>query len=396
MDKNSRKYTAFCTDRGLFEYNCMPFGLKNAPATYQRMMNELLEGLEDFSLVYQDDVLVYSQSFKEHKEHLREVLSRFRKVGLTILSSKCQFGKQYVKFLGHVVSENGIQMNPEKVATIQAFGIPTTRKQLRGFLGLVGWYHNFVERFADLAEPLYALCSPKQKFKWTPRAQEAFEKMKAAVIEDLVLAHPMFGKPFILRTDASNTGVGAVLSQVDNAREEKVVSFASKILDKAQRNYTTSEKECYAIIFALEKFREYLDGHEFVLQTDNKALIYLDSMKSSNQRLMRWSWKLQEWSPYIQYIKGRDNVVADFLSRNSIPDETVVDQDAEYMYPPVYRCNLALTCNLDKNTIRIHQKTSRDEMQKCYSSLEYQILNDITYKLTGHKTLPVIPTSLVP
>src|SRR5665811_207951 len=214
--------------------------------------------------------------------------------------------------------------------------------------------------------------------------------------DSLVLAHPIFGKPFVLRTDASNTGVGAVLSQVNDSGEEKVVSFASKMLDKAQRNYTTSEKECYAIVYALEKFREYLDGHEFVLQTDNKALIYLDSRKNSNQRLMRWSWKLQEWSPFIQYIKGRDNVVADFLSRNSIPDETVVDQDAEYMYPPVYRCNLALTYNLDRDTIRKHQNSSKEEMLKNYASTNYQILNDITYKLTGHKTLPVIPTSLVP
>jgi hypothetical protein len=193
MDQRSKKYTPFCTDRGLFEYNCMPFGLKNAPATYQRMMNELLKGLNDFCLVYQGDVLVFSKTFKEHKMHIRAVLEKFREAGLTLISKKCQFGKQYVKFLGHVVSSNGIGMNPEKVSAIKACPIPNTRRQLRGFLGMIGWYFNFFERYADLAKPLYELCKPSRKFKWTPDANKAFQKLKDAIVHDLVLAHPMFG-----------------------------------------------------------------------------------------------------------------------------------------------------------------------------------------------------------
>jgi hypothetical protein len=263
MDRRSKKCTAFCTNRGLFEYNCMPFGLKNAPATYQRMMNELLGELGEFCLVYQDDVLVFSKTFAEHKKHLKAVLEKFREAGLTLTAKKCQFGKSSVKFLGHVVSSKGIGMNPEKVDAIKACLVPTTRRQLRAFLGMIGWYSNFVERYADLAKPLYELTKPSRKFRWTPEANKAFQGLKNAIIYDLVLAHPIFGKPFILRTDASNYGVGAVLSQIDESGAERAVSFASKVLDKAQINYTTSEKECYAIVYSLEKFREYLEGHEY-------------------------------------------------------------------------------------------------------------------------------------
>jgi hypothetical protein len=405
MDRRSKKYTAFCTDRGLFEYNCMPFGLKNAPATYQRMMNELLGELGEFCLVYQDDVLVFSKTFAEHKKNLKAVPEKFREAGLTLTAKKCQFGKSSVKFLGHVVSSNGIGMNPEKVDAIKACQVPTTRRQLRAFLGMIGCYSNFVERYADQAKPLYELTKPSKKFNWTPEASKAFQGLKDAIIHDLVLAHPIFGKPFILRTDASNYGVGAVLSQIDESGAERVVSFASKVLDKAQINYTTSEKECYAIVYSLEKFREYLEGHEFVLQTDNKALTYLESMRNSNQRLMRWSWKLQEWSPYIQYIKGRDNVVADYLSRYPGSDDTSVEREPDYMYPPlnatrVSRANsrsiLRLTCDIDRENLRKAQLEAGSSFSEKYASDEYVKVNNVLYKISGNKLLPVIPDCLVP
>lgn len=190
--------------------------------------------------------------------HLRQVLERYRRVNLTLKGSKCQFGRKTVKFLGHIVSETGISMDPEKVQAIRDFAEPKTRKELRAFLGMVGWYHNFVRRFADLAEPLYALTSPKRRFSWSPKAAKAFQNMKDAMIEDLVLAHPIFDKPFIVRTDAAKVGVGATLSQINDDGEEKVICFASKSLSHAQQNYSTPEQECYAIVFALEKFRIYI------------------------------------------------------------------------------------------------------------------------------------------
>src|SRR5579875_2114930 len=184
MDPRSRQYTAFCTERGLFEYNCMPFGLKNAPATFQRMMGELLRGLEGFTLVYQDDVLVFSKTFEEHLGHIVSVLERFRQAGLTIKGAKCQFGQSQIKFLGHIVSENGLGMRPEKVATIKAFPLPKTRKQLRSFLGAIGWYRHFIEKFADIAAPLNALTSAKVPFRVTPEVEHAFHQLKEAVCED--------------------------------------------------------------------------------------------------------------------------------------------------------------------------------------------------------------------
>jgi transposase InsO family protein len=245
---------------------------------------------------------------------------------------------------------------------------------------MIGWYHRFVERFADIAKPLYELTKTNRKFKWTSEADLAFIKMKEAIIQDLVLAHPIFGKPFILRTNASDFGVGAVLSQTDEFGEERVVSFASKVLDKAQTNYTTSEKECYAIIF-----------------------LYLESMRNTNQKLMRWSWKLQEWSPNIQYIKGKDNFVADFLSRNPGHDAAVVDREPEYMFPPIRtnhvslpRSNLLLTCNIDRDTIRKHQVDAGDTFSDIYISDEFVKLNGIIYKVYETKVVPVIPESLIP
>lgn len=226
-------------------------------------------------------------------------------------------------------------MDPEKVRAIQNFEFPSTRKLLKTFLGMIQWYHGFIDHMAILAEPLYRLTSVKSVYRETPAAKRAFHDLKAAFLKEVVLAHPISGKPFILRTDASNVGVGAYISQLDEFGEEKVISFASKTFTPAERNYSTAEQECYGILFGLEKFREYLDGHEFILQTDNQALTYLDSMKNTNARLMRWSLKLQEWSPYIQHIKGKDNCVADFLSRNPGTDNTEVDKEEEYMYPPI-------------------------------------------------------------
>jgi hypothetical protein len=257
---------------------------------------------------------------------------------------------------------------------------------------MVGWYHGFIDHIALVAEPLYALTSPKRKYQPTPKAIAAFEELKALFLKEVVLAHPIFGRPFLLRTDASVRGVGAYISQLDDEGNERVISFASKIFNSAETNYSTPEQECYGIIFGLEKFREYLDGHEFVLQTDNQALTYLESMKNTNRRLMRWSWKLQEWSPFIQHIKGRDNCVADFLSRNPVSDPLDVDKEHDYMFPPIQACHLQLKCKMTREVLLHHQQQHQQEMTKFYSSPEFCKILGITYR---HQTdsdglLPVI------
>jgi hypothetical protein len=394
MDPESRKYTAFSTNNQLYEFKRMAFGLKNAGATFQRLMNETLKGLENFCMVYQDDILVFSESFAEHLNHLETVLQRLKKAGITLSSSKCYFGKEKLKFLGHIISSKGLEKSTEKVDAILKLRTPRNKKDVRSFLGAVGYYRHFIPMLASLADPLYSIISIKSKFRWTDKEQSAFVQIKQAVCDDVVLSHPDFTKPFVLRTDACGTGVGAVLSQLNDAGEERPIAFASKTLNPAQRRYLSNEQECYAIIYGLNKFREYLDGYEFVLQTDNSALTYLDTMKNTNKRLMNWAWLLQEWSPCIQHVRGRDNTVSDFLSRFSINDETEINDEPSYMHPPMALTG-TLTCNIDKTILR--QEQQKDDNILSLPSTnpdDYACLNNIVYKKTNNKFLPCIPLSL--
>ncbi|CAL8129503.1 unnamed protein product [Orchesella dallaii] len=384
-----KKYTAFRTRKGLYQYNVMPQGLKNSPATFQRLMNKVLKGMDAFVFVYQDDILIFSKNFDDHLLHIQQVLNRLKSANLTVSSSKCHFGREKVKFLGHIISTEGIQRNPEKVTAVLAIPTPRTRRQLRSFLGAIGWFRHFLPQMADIAHPLYELLSGKKKFTWSAAAQEAMHNLKTLVSEDVMLHHPNFNKEFVLQTDAANNGVGAVLLQTDLNDMERPIAFASKSFTKSQLNYSTVEKECYAIIFALDKFSEYLDGASFSIKTDNQAITYLNSMKNSNSKLMRWAMKIQEWCPSITHIKGRDNVVADFLSRNPVDD---TEEEACLSINTL----LTLTCDLDKKKL----KQEQDKDSKCKTLLlshpdRFCDLNGIIYKkLKNKKVVPVIPESL--
>jgi len=289
VQEGSKVYTAFRTRTGLYEYNVMPFGLKNSPATYQRIMNDLLGEYYSFCLVYQDDIIVFSRSFKDHINHLEQIFKILEQAGITLARHKCTFGAQTVKFLGHIVSTNGIKMNPAKVDAVQAYPQPKTRKELRKFLGVVNFYHHFIDKIGEKAAPLYELCSTKRRFNWTQTQQEAFETLKKAICNELELNYPDFNKPFILRTDASNYEVSGKLSQTDHFGNERVISFASKTLNSAPKNYSTVEKELYAIVFSLNKFYLYLDAQDFSIETNSQALTYLSFIKNTSQHLMRWA-----------------------------------------------------------------------------------------------------------
>lgn len=386
LRERDKKFSAFRTRKGHYHYNVMPQGMKNSPATFQRLMNKVLKGMDAYVFVYQDDILIFSKSFDEHVMHINNVLERLRKANLTIQSQKCQFGRDKVKFLGHIISSNGIERNPDKVAAILNIPPPTNRKQLRKFLGAVGWFRHFLREMAIIAQPLYELLTPKKKYKWTDAAQTAFIKLKEVVSEEVILHHPNFNKPFLVRTDAANTGVGAVLLQEDDNNTERPVCFASKTLNSAQQNYSAVEKECYAIIFALEKFAEYLDGTTFSIQTDNQAVTYLNKMKNTNSRLMRWAWKIQEWCPSITHIKGRDNVIADLLSRNPLEPELEEDRISA----------LTLTCNLDKSTLKKEQKKDPACRQQLLANPDqFCEVGEIIYKkLKNDKLVPYIPKTL--
>ena len=251
--------TAFICKSGLFEFVRMPFGLCNAPSTFQRAMDILLTGLNwKFALIYIDDILVFSRNFEEHLAHLELVLQRLSNAQFTVKLSKCFFGREEVSYLGHVVNSQGIKPDPAKLAAVGDFKVPINLTEVRSFLGLTTYYHRFVPAYATVAEPLYYLQKKNVHFVWTEKCQTAFDHIKKMLVSSPTLRYPNFEREFIVMTDASNVGLGAVLSQVDDNKVEYAISYASRALSAEERNYSTTEKECLAVLFSIKTFRPYL------------------------------------------------------------------------------------------------------------------------------------------
>jgi deoxyuridine 5'-triphosphate nucleotidohydrolase len=302
-----RPKTAFITTEGLYEFNVMPFGLTNAPATFQRLMNKVFKNqLNKFVIIYLDDTNVYSTTFEDHLLHLRIVFDKLRQSGLKLQPSKCHFGKTSLAFLGHVISKDGIKPDPAKISAVKNFPKPHNLTVLRGFLGLASYYRRFVKDFAKIAAPLHQLMRKDQPFIWTTEHQEVFEELKHRLISAPILIYPDFDKPFILYTDASSFGLGAVLSQKAEDEKEHVVTYASKRTDNTQKNYYASELECLAVVWAIQLFRPYLQSNiPFTLVTDHSALKGLFNKSKISGKLARWIMTLNEYNFKIEHRKGR-------------------------------------------------------------------------------------------
>ncbi|CAM5076411.1 unnamed protein product [Natator depressus] len=274
LDESAKERSAFTTHLGLYEFNVLPFGLRNAPATFQRLVDGLLAGLGEYAVAYLDDVAIFSDSWADHLEHLQKVLERIREAGLTVKAKKCQIGLNRVTYLGHQVGQGTISPLQAKVDAIQRWPVPKSKKQVQSFLGLAGYYRRFVPHYSQIAAPLTDLTKKKQPnaVQWTEKCQKAFNKLKATLMSDPVLRAPDFDKPFLVTTDASERGVGAVLMQKGPDQEFHPVVFLSKKLSERESNWSITEKECYAIVYALEKLRPYVWGRRFHLQTDHAAL----------------------------------------------------------------------------------------------------------------------------
>ncbi|CAM5090469.1 unnamed protein product [Natator depressus] len=324
LDESAKERSAFTTHLGLYEFNVLPFGLRNAPATFQRLVDGLLAGLGEYAVAYLDDVAIFSDSWADHLEHLQKVLERIREAGLTVKAKKCQIGLNRVTYLGHQVGQGTISPLQAKVDAIQKWPVPKSKKQVQSFLGLAGYYRRFVPHYSQIAAPLTDLTKKKQPnaVQWTEKCQKAFNKLKATLMSDPVLRAPDFDKPFLVTTDASERGVGAVLMQKGPDQEFHPVVFLSKKLSERESNWSITEKECYAIVYALEKLRPYVWGRRFHLQTDHAALKWLHTVKETNKKLLRWSLALQDFDFDIQHISGASNKVADALSRESFPEST--------------------------------------------------------------------------
>jgi len=316
MANEDRPKTAFRTPIGLYQFTKMPFGLQNACATYGRMMRRVLDGMEQTDN-FVDDVLTFTEGWQRQLQELHELFCRVRQAGLTVKPSKCFFGYNKIEYVGHVVGQGQLRTIEDKVTQIVNSPVPRTKTQLRAFLGLSGYYRRFVPSYAMVAPPLTDLLKKgaPNKLQWERPQDTAFSQLKAALSSEHVLRLPDCNKQFVVRTDASDIGLGAMLLQ---EHEDGIfpVMYSSRKLNAAERNYSVIERECLAIVWAISKLHLYLYGRSFVLQTEHRPLLYLDQAKMTNPRVMTWALALQPYRYRTESIRGADNVGADFLSRS--------------------------------------------------------------------------------
>lgn len=307
--------TAFRTHSGHYEFLVMPFGLTNAPATFQAIMNDIFRAyLRKFVLVFFDDILVYSLTWEDHLQHLEVVLGTLQVHQLKANGKKCQFGQTAVEYLGHVVSQFGVAMDPSKVSSIIRWPVPKSIKAVRGFLGLTGYYRRFIKDYGKIAQPLTTLLKKEtgDKFAWPDGAHNAFEALKTAVTNSPVLVTPDFSRPFIIECDASGVGIGAVLHQ-----GQRPIAYFSKGLSGQTLAKSTYEKELMALVLAIQHWRPYLVGRRFTVRTDHRSLRHLLQQRITTPSQQNWVAKLMGYDFEVEYKPGRVNNVADAMSRQN-------------------------------------------------------------------------------
>jgi hypothetical protein len=330
------KKTAFSGPTGKYEFLRLPMGLKNSPAIFQRMLDDILrDEIGKSCFVYIDDIICFSDSFENHLKDLDKILSKLEAANLKIHPEKCAWAKTSLKYLGFIVTENGIKPDPEKTETILRLAFPDTLKKLKSFIGMVNYYRKFIKDCSKILKPLNQLTnlgqfisknqSEKIKIQQTQEALESFEKIKRALTSVDVLSFPDINKPYLLTTDASNTAIGAVLAQKDG-RQTKPIQFLSRALSKTEQNYSTIEKELLAITWAVDHLNNYLYGNKVTIFTDHKPLTFTLKSNNNNDKLTRWISRINQCDNEIIYKPGKDNVVADFLSRTELNTLTDVTQ----------------------------------------------------------------------
>lgn len=318
MAPEDKEKSAFSVAQGQFQWTVLPFGLRNAGGIFSRFMRKLLQGIDpDAVSNFIDDIMIATDTWERHLEILGQVLDRLEQENITAKPSKCFLGYRNLSFLGHEISVGMIQPEEDKLEKIRDAEQPKTKKDLRAFLGLVGFYRRFIPQFAEIALPLTDRTKKgcPELVKWTEECERAFRTLKGKLIAKPIMILPDVNKPFVLRTDASDRGIGAVLMQ-DQGEGLHPVAYASKKLLDAETRYATIEKECMAIVWGVKKFEPYLYGTKFIIETDHKPLLYLQKSKTENGRLMRWALQLQQYTYTVRVIAGKDNVGADYLSRS--------------------------------------------------------------------------------
>lgn len=315
MEEKDKSKTAFSTHMGLFQFKVLPFGMCNAPSCYERLIELVLRGLRwEKCLCYLDDIIVFGKSFDQALENLKLVFDRLKASNLTLKPSKCVLFQKEVPFLGHIVSDKGIQCDPSKLDKVRDWPVPKNVSDVRSFLGLAGYYRRFIPEFSTIATPLTYLTRKGKKFCWTIDCQNSFENLKKLLCSAPILAYPDSTAEFILDTDASMSGIGAVLSQNQNG-EEKVIAYASRTLNQSQVRYCTTYKELLAVVTFIRQYRHFLWGRHFTIRTDHASLIWLKNFKNPEGILARWLSVLETYDFSIQHRPGRFHCNADGLSR---------------------------------------------------------------------------------
>ena len=352
IEEADKQKTAFTTPMGFYECNRLPFGLTNAPATFQRLMEKCMGDLHlKECLIYLDDIIVFSSTFEEHLERLERVLNRLIEYGLKLKPSKCNFFMKEVKYLGHVISERGIETDPDKIKALQEWPVPSNITELRSFLGFAGYYRRFVKNYSKIAGPLYSLTggrpvkrrkTKKTKPKlvpppwhWSEECQQAFEELKYRLSQPPILGYVDFTQPFVVHTDASTKGLGAALCQ-DQDGQTRVIAYASRALSKSERNYPAHKLEFLALKWAVtQKFHHYLYGNTFEVHTDNNPLTYVTTTAKLDATGHRWLAALSTFNFKIRYKPGKHNGDADGLSRRPHPEEPTDDDTQELSIPAI-------------------------------------------------------------
>lgn len=330
LEENSKERTAFAIPgRGLYQFVTMPFGLCGAPATWQRFVDTVLGAdLEPNVFVYLDDIIIVTSSLERHLEVLAEIFKRIRAAKLTLNKEKCKFCRPELRYLGYVVSANGLRVDPEKIKAIVEIPVPRNQKEVRQFTGMASWYRRFIPNFATRLHPLTSLLRRKSKFEWTSEAEQSFHDIKSCLVTAPILSCPDFAKTFTVSCDASGVGIGAVLSQQYD-QGEGVVAYASRTLTKQEQKFSATQRECLAVIWAVEKFRPYVEGTKFTVVTDHYSLLWLNTLKDPTGRLGRWALRLQAYDFNLVHRKGQENVVPDLLSRSTPPARDCQSQPSE-------------------------------------------------------------------
>ena len=321
VEEDSKKYLTINTHKGLFTYQRLPFGITSSPAIFQRAMEQILQGL-DGVLCYQDDILITGENDDVHLQNLDKVLQRVEEYGLRVNQGKCEFFKKSLKFLGHVIDSTGLHTSPDKVKAIIDAPCPTNVAQLRSFLGLINYYGRFLPNLSTVLHPLNQLLQKDWKWSWTPTCNIAFTEAKKLIASNRVLTHFDSNLPIKLACDASSYGIGAVISHTMSDGSEKPIAFASRTLNKSERNYAQIEKEALSLVYGVKKFHQYLYGQKFTLVTDHQPLTSIFGPKKgiptlAAARMQRWAIFLSGHTYDIEYKSTLKHSNADGLSRSN-------------------------------------------------------------------------------